>query len=77
MTHYCFRPISSCRSCRSGTQPEVLVEIAPFRGYDPLPQVLAANHLPVELLDDRRLKFLPEDRNAIPHSNDHFDAVVS
>jgi SAM-dependent methyltransferase len=59
------------------TQPEELVGIDPFRGFDRLPQVLAANHLPVELLDDPRLKFLPEDGNAIPYPDDHFDVVVS
>jgi len=58
-------------------QSEELVGIDPFRGYERLPQVLAANHLPSDLLDDPRLKFRSEDGNAIPYPDDYFDVVIS
>ena len=58
-------------------QPELLVGIDPFRGYERLPQALAANGLPLDLLDDPKLRFRPEDANAIPYPDDHFDVVVS
>jgi len=63
------------------TQPELLVGIDPFRGFERLPGVLAANHLPAGLLDDAlgegRLQFRAEDGNAIPYSDNYFDVVVS
>lgn len=62
-------------------QPEQLVGIDPFKGYERLPEALAANHLPAETLDDAlasgRLQFRAEDANAIPYPDDHFDVVVS
>jgi ubiquinone/menaquinone biosynthesis C-methylase UbiE len=43
--------------------------------------VLAANHLPADVLDAAlaagRLQFRPDDANAIPYPDDHFDVVVS
>jgi SAM-dependent methyltransferase len=59
------------------TQPELLVGIDPFEGYARLPAALAANGLPADLLEDSRLQFRPEDANAIPYPDDHFDVVVS
>jgi SAM-dependent methyltransferase len=62
-------------------QPEQLVGIDPFKGFERLPGVLAANRLPAELLGDAlssgRLEFRAEDANAIPYPDDHFDVVVS
>jgi len=58
-------------------QPEELVGIDPFMGYARLPEVVAANHLPPDVLDDSRLKFFAEDGNAIPYPDNHFDVVVS
>jgi SAM-dependent methyltransferase len=62
-------------------QPEQLVGIDPFRGYERLPAALAANHLPADVLDEAlaggRLQFRAEDANAIPYPDDHFDVVVS
>ncbi len=58
-------------------QPEELVGIDPFRGFDRLPEVVAANGLPTDVLDDPRLKFLAADANEVPFSDDHFDVVVS
>lgn len=59
------------------TQPEELVGIDPFRGFERLPEVIAANHLPADVLDDERLKFRAEDGNSIPYPDDYFDVVVS
>jgi SAM-dependent methyltransferase len=63
------------------TQPELLVGIDPFEGYERLPQALASQGLPPDLLDEAlssgRLQFRPEDANAIPYPDDHFDVVVS
>jgi len=58
-------------------QPEELVGIDPFRGFERLPEVLRANHLPPDLLDDPRLRFEAEDANELPFEDDHFDVVVS
>lgn len=58
-------------------QPEEMVGIDPFKGYQRLPDVVAENHLPPDVLDDDRLKFLAEDGNAIPYPDDYFDVVVS
>ena len=59
------------------TQPEELVGIDPFRGFERLSEVIAANHLPPDVLEDERLKFLAEDGNSIPYPDDYFDVVVS
>jgi len=58
-------------------QPEELVGIDPFKGYERLPGVLAANHLPNDPLYDPRLVFRAADANAIPYPDDYFDVVVS
>jgi SAM-dependent methyltransferase len=58
-------------------QPQELVGIDPFKGYERLPDVLSANHLPPDVLDDSRLKFRDEDANDIPYPDDYFDVVVS
>jgi len=58
-------------------QPDELVGIDPFGGFDRLEEVLAANHLPVDLLDDSRLQFRNADGAAIPSPDDYFDVVVS
>jgi len=58
-------------------QPEELVGIDPFKGYERLPDVISANHLPPDVLNDSRLKFRDEDANNIPYADDYFDVVVS
>lgn len=58
-------------------QPEELVGIDPFRGFERLAEVVSANHLPPDVLDDPRLQFRAEDGNAIPYPDDYFDVVVS
>jgi SAM-dependent methyltransferase len=57
-------------------KPEELVGVDPFRGYERLPQILRAAHLPLESLPDG-LRFLPESANALPFPDDHFDVVLS
>jgi len=62
-------------------QPAELVGIDPFRGYERLPDALAASGLPPDLLEDAlaggRLQFRAEDGNAVPYPDDYFDVVVS
>jgi len=58
-------------------RPKLLVGIDPFRGFERLPEILAANHLPASLLDDERLRFRAEDGNALPYPDDAFDVVLS
>jgi ubiquinone/menaquinone biosynthesis C-methylase UbiE len=58
-------------------QPEELVGIDPFGGFDRLEEVITDNHLPPDVLDDARLQFKTADGNAIPYPDDYFDVVVS
>ncbi len=57
-------------------QPQELVGIDPFRGYERLPQVLAQTAL-AGLALPPCLRFLDASANAIPFADDHFDVVVS
>lgn len=58
-------------------QPEELVGIDPFGGFNRLPEIVRENGLPPDVLDDPRLQFRAEDGNAIPYPDDYFDVVVS
>lgn len=58
-------------------QPELLVGIDPFRGFERLPEIIAANHLPKEVLNDSGLQFKAEDGNSIPYPDNYFDVVLS
>lgn len=58
------------------TRCRELVGIDPFRGYERLPQILAANALPVDAVP-ANLRFLPEDANRLPFADDSFDVVIS
>ena len=58
-------------------QPEEMVGIDPFCGFERLPEVIAANHLPPDVLDDHRLEFRKEDGNSLPWPDDRFDVVIS
>ena len=58
-------------------QPEELVGIDPFKGFERLSEVVTSNHLPADVLDDPRLQFRAEDGNAIPYPDDYFDVVLS
>lgn len=55
---------------------EELVAIDPFRGFDRLPEILRANHLPADAIP-KRVKYLGEDANFLPFADDSFDVVVS
>lgn len=55
---------------------EELVAIDPFRGFDRLPEILAANHLPPDAIP-KRVKYLGEDANFLPFADDSFDVVIS
>ncbi|MDR2013279.1 MAG: class I SAM-dependent methyltransferase [Rhodanobacter sp.] len=57
-------------------QPQELIGIDPFRGYERLPQIMRDAHLPLERLPEG-LRFLPQDANALPFPDDHFDVVLS
>jgi SAM-dependent methyltransferase len=59
------------------TQPEELVGIDPFAGFERLPDIIRDHHLPPELLNDPRLQFRADDGNDIPYPDDYFDVVVS
>ena len=58
-------------------QPELLVGIDPFKGFERLPEIIAANHLPKEVLDGAGLQFKAEDGNSIPYPDNYFDVVLS
>lgn len=58
-------------------QPELLIGVDPFRGFERLPDILTANHLPPQLLDDSRLRFEPADGNDLPYPDNDFDVVLS
>ncbi|MBL0142979.1 MAG: class I SAM-dependent methyltransferase [Betaproteobacteria bacterium] len=55
---------------------EELVAIDPFRGFDRLPEILRANHLPGDTIP-KRVKYLGEDANFLPFADDSFDVVIS
>ena len=58
-------------------QPELLVGIDPFKGFERLPEIIAANHLPKEVLDGTGLQFKAEDGNSIPYPDSYFDVALS
>jgi ubiquinone/menaquinone biosynthesis C-methylase UbiE len=55
---------------------EEMVAIDPFRGFDRLPEILRANHLPADVIP-KRVKYLAEDANFLPFADDSFDVVTS
>ena len=57
-------------------QPELLVGIDPFAGYQRLPSILEANALDRSVLPDC-LRFAPFDANHLPFPDDSFDVVLS
>ena len=58
-------------------QPAEFIGIDPFKGFERLPEILAANHLSSDLLADPRLEFRAEDANDLPWQDDYFDVVIS
>ena len=57
-------------------QPELLIGVDPFRGYERLCEVAQANHLPLTELPSG-LRFMDADGNHLPFPDDSFDVVVS
>lgn len=57
-------------------QPEQLIGIDPFRGFERLPTILAGAGLDDSVIPEC-LRFLDADANAMPFPDDHFDVVVS
>ncbi len=55
---------------------EQLVGVDPFRGYERLPEILRANHLPADVVP-ANLRFQADDANALPFADNTFDVVVS
>jgi SAM-dependent methyltransferase len=57
-------------------QPERLVGVDPFRGYERLAEVAAQNGISLDPWPEN-LEFLPADGNHLPFADDSFDVVVS
>ncbi len=57
-------------------QPKELIGIDPFKGYERLGEVLAANQLGSLAIPDN-LKFMDADANALPFEDNSFDALIS
>ena len=55
---------------------EELIGVDPFRGYERLPEIVAANHLPPDAIP-KQLTFMPEDGSHLPFPDDRFDVLVS
>lgn len=57
-------------------EPEILIGIDPFKGYDRLPQILQDNHLSHIKLPSNLL-FEAVDANVMPYPENSFDVVIS
>ncbi len=57
-------------------QPELLIGIDPFKGYERLLEVAREAHLPLDKLP-HNLRFMAEDANHLPFEDDSFDVVIS
>jgi SAM-dependent methyltransferase len=58
-------------------QPEQLIGVDPFRGYERLPEICRAHGLPEHLSSPPGLAFRPDDANALSFADNSFDAVLS
>jgi SAM-dependent methyltransferase len=58
-------------------QPEKLIGIDPFSGFDRLPEICREHHLPESLIHPPCLEFRPEDGNRLSFPDNSFDAVLS
>jgi SAM-dependent methyltransferase len=58
------------------TQCEELIGLEPFRQYERLPQIVAENNLPTDIIP-KNLRFVAEDANFLPFEDNSFDVVVS
>ena len=53
-----------------------LVGVDPFKGYERLREIMAANNLPADAFPPN-LRFMPESGNSLPFADDSFDVVIS
>jgi SAM-dependent methyltransferase len=58
-------------------QPELLIGVDPFKGFERLPEIAVENAIPLSLLDDPRLRFEAQDGNQLPYPDNDFDVVLS
>jgi SAM-dependent methyltransferase len=58
-------------------QPEQLIGVDPFRGYERLATICRDHHLPESLMHPPCLSFQPDDANALSFDDDQFDVVLS
>jgi SAM-dependent methyltransferase len=58
-------------------QPEMLIGVDPFRGYERLPEICRDHGLPDQLVSPPGLEFRPDDANALSFPDNSFDAVLS
>ncbi len=58
-------------------QPEQLIGVDPFRGYERLGQICREHHLPEALIQAPGLSFQADDANALSFEDNQFDAVLS
>lgn len=57
-------------------EPELLIGIDPFGGFNNLPRIIAENHLPGDVVPSC-LQFAVEDGNKLPYPDNDFDVVLS
>jgi len=58
-------------------QPELMIGVDPFKGFERLPEIAEQNHIPHSLLNDPRLRFETHDGNHLPYPDSDFDVVLS
>ncbi len=58
-------------------QPEILIGVDPFRGYERLPDICREHQLPEALIRPPNLRFRPDDANQLDFPDNSFDAVLS
>jgi len=59
------------------TRCDELVGIDPFSGFERLPSITAANHLPADAMRAANIRFMAEDANFLPFPDDSFDVLLS
>lgn len=57
-------------------EPALMIGVDPFSGFDRLPEIMAANHVPADAVPDC-LRYAAEDGNHLPFPDDSFDVVLS
>ncbi len=58
-------------------QPEELIGVDPFRGYERLPEICREHQLPQALRQPPNLSFRPDDANQLDFDDNRFDVVLS